>query len=211
MSTRSGSWPKRSGRSGRPMQAAGPWLVAESRWSDRRPARRAWLQIQRGGMERPSWLAAPRCVAILGKVMPEKIAQLCEAQQRARDRLVPWPEAAYSSVEADFLAPADRRASLTEFRNVGQGMAADAQAAVPRQRRRQRREVRARLGLTARTPSARSGCRATFRTRGASWTAGGDRAAELPALTAEAVRRRWRSPVTAAHPRMCPNASRSPR
>jgi transcriptional regulator with XRE-family HTH domain len=129
-------------------EAAGAWLVADSRWSERAHARRAWAQIQRGGMELPSWLAAPYCVAILGQVMPEKIDQLREAQKRAREGLVPWPEAAYRSIEVDFLAREIGAANLSEFRSVGRGMAADAKATVARQRRRQRREVRARLGLT---------------------------------------------------------------
>ena len=45
---------------------AGDSLLAESRWSERTHALRAWRQLQVGGMELPGWLAALYAVAILG-------------------------------------------------------------------------------------------------------------------------------------------------
>jgi len=130
------------------VRAAGDLAVAESRWSERSHARRAWRRLQLGGMELPGWLVAPYAVAILGAVLPERMDELRKAQEAARSGLVPWPEQAVSNMEAFHLATELDQANLHELRNIGRGMAAADKASAERERRRRNREMRARLGLT---------------------------------------------------------------
>jgi hypothetical protein len=55
---------------------AGDLAVAESRWSQRSHARRAWRQLQAVGMQLPTWLVAQYAVAILGGVLPDEMDRL---------------------------------------------------------------------------------------------------------------------------------------
>lgn len=131
---------------------AGDSLVAESRWSERSHARRAWRQLQAGGMELPACMAAPYAVAILGEVMRDRIDDLRKAQEGARAGKLPWPESITGSIEALLLADQLDRATLHELRNIGRGMARDDKAAKHRAARKRRRELRAALGLTGTDP-----------------------------------------------------------
>jgi len=128
--------------------AAGDSLVAESRWSERTHARRAWRQMQAGGMELPHWLAAPYAVAILGGVLPDEMDRLRMAQEAARAGKVPWPESMTGNTEALLLADELDRGNLHELRNIGRGIVAADKARRAREGRRRNRELRARLGLT---------------------------------------------------------------
>ena len=128
--------------------AAGDCLVAESRWSERGHARRAWRQLQAGTLQPPGWMIAPYAVAILGEVMPDRIGELRQAQDRARSGDVPWPEPGALSTEALLLADELDRATPHELRKIGRGMAAADKAAKERAARKRRRELRAQLGLT---------------------------------------------------------------
>ena len=127
---------------------AGDLVVAESRWSERSHARRAWRQLQIGGMELPAWLAAPYAVAILGAVLPERMDDLVKVQEGARSGRMPWPEQATLSSEAFHLATELDQASIHELRNIGRGIVAADKAGATRERRRRKRELRAALGLT---------------------------------------------------------------
>lgn len=127
---------------------AGDLVVAESRWSERSHARRAWRRLLAGGMELPGWLAAPYCVDILGTVMPERMDDLAKLQEGARSGRMPWPEHAASSQEAFYLATELDQATPNELRKIGRGMAAADKANTARARRKANRELRARLGLT---------------------------------------------------------------
>ena len=127
---------------------AGDLTVAESRWSERSHARRAWRQVQAGGILLPTWLAAPYAVAILGGVLPDEMAKLRQAQEAARAGGLPWPEHAIGSREAFHLATELDQANLHELRNIGRGIVAADKAAKQRTARKRHRELRARMGLT---------------------------------------------------------------
>jgi transcriptional regulator with XRE-family HTH domain len=127
---------------------AGDLTVAESRWSERSHARRAWRQVQVGGILLPTWLAAPYAVAILGGVLPGEMDKLRQAQEAARAGGLPWPEHAIASREVFCLATELDQANLHELRNIGRGIIAADKARAARERRRRNREMRARLGLT---------------------------------------------------------------
>jgi Helix-turn-helix len=128
--------------------AAGTALVAESRWSERSHARRAWRQLQAGALQPPGWMIAPYAVAVLGEVMPDRIGELRQVQDRARSADAPCPEPGGLSAEALLLADEFDRATPYELRKIGQAMAAEDKAAKKRAARKRNREVRARLGLT---------------------------------------------------------------
>lgn len=125
---------------------AGDSLVAESRWSERMHARRAWRQLLAGGLELPGWLAAPYCVAILGPAMPDRIDDLRKMQQAARAGQFRWPESI--SQEALHLGNQLDSANVHELLMIGRGMVAEEKAARERAARKRNRELRAQLGLT---------------------------------------------------------------
>jgi DNA-binding XRE family transcriptional regulator len=126
--------------------AAGDSLVAESRWSERTHARRAWQRLQMGSLEPPGWMVAPYCVIMLGDVMPDRLEELRNAQESARAGDVPWPE--HTTLEALHLGNELDSATWSELRTVGRGMVAEDRAAQARAARKKRRELRAQLGLT---------------------------------------------------------------
>ena len=127
--------------------AAGDSLVAESRWSERSHARRAWRRLQEGGMELPGWLLAPYAVSIVGAVAPGHLGEARRAQDMARAGNVPWPDHMTGSVEALRLGGELDRATPYELARIGHAMLAEAKAARRRAARKRRREYRARLGL----------------------------------------------------------------
>lgn len=104
-------------------------LVAESRWSERTRARRAWRQLQVGGMELPGWLVAPYAAAILAEVMRDRMDDLRKAQEAARAGKLPWPESMARSTEALMLADELDQANLSELWNIGSGIAPEGKAA----------------------------------------------------------------------------------
>lgn len=133
--------------------AAGGLAVAESRWSERAHARRAWAAAKRGELQLPSWLVGPYIISILGNVLPDEMPRLREAQAAALEGRLPWPEV--TTMEALHLANEMDGAGLSEFRAVGRGVLAEGGAKAARDKRRRVRADRAAAGLTG-TSSRRS-------------------------------------------------------
>jgi DNA-binding XRE family transcriptional regulator len=127
---------------------AGDLVVAESRWSERSHARRAWRQAQAGGLKLPNQLVAPYIVGILGGMLPGEMDKLRQVQDAARSSDRPWPEHLAVSTEAFLLADELDQASLAELRNLGRGITAEEKAARERAARKRVRQLRAELGLT---------------------------------------------------------------
>jgi len=128
--------------------AAGESLVAESRWSERSHARRAWRRVQAGGMEVPGWMVAPYAVAVLGGVAPDRMGELRTVQERAQAGNISVPEHMTANVEVLYLGSELDRATPAELRKIGRGMLAEDKAAKERAARKRRRELRAQLGLS---------------------------------------------------------------
>ena len=127
--------------------AAGDSLISESRWSERAHARKAWRRLVAGGMEVPAWMVAPHAVAVLGGVMPDRIGELRQAQERARAGDDMMPGHMRTNLEALHLGDELDRATFRELRSIGRAMAAEDKAARKRADRKRRRGYRARLGL----------------------------------------------------------------
>jgi transcriptional regulator with XRE-family HTH domain len=115
-------------------QAAGWSLLCDSRWSQRQHARQAFAALRGGLLPLPGWLIAGRIVAIFGSVMPDRLAELTAVQAAARRSEIPWPETAWSSVEALVLAGELADAADSELAQIGRAItrAGLAQAAYAR-------------------------------------------------------------------------------
>lgn len=131
--------------------AAGASLIAESRWSERTHARRAYRALLRGDLVLPVWLVADRALAVFGGIAPddEHRAALRSLQERARVGEILQPEGARRSPEALYLGDELVGASLRELALIGRGQLTARQRTATLEANRRRHELRVSLGLSS--------------------------------------------------------------
>src|ERR1035441_5429327 len=162
--------------------AAGPSLLCDSRWSGRQHARRAFAALQGGLLPLPAWLGAGYAVAIYGPVMPGRAADVAAVQEAARRGAFEWPETAWSSDEAFWLAVALDEAPEYELAGIGRAMVAAGRARAVYARRLRLEALRAPAVRPARRRGLPPGVPETERARYAAAVALGTALAGLTAL-----------------------------